>query len=40
MERRLGGKSPELLIAQFGKFLEKTKPGDEPTLDAIQAAMK
>jgi hypothetical protein len=40
MERRLSGKNPELLVAQFGQFLEKTKPRDEPTLDAIQAAMQ
>jgi hypothetical protein len=40
MTRRLSGKNPEQLVAQFGKFLEKTKPGEEPTLDEIQTAMK
>ncbi|MGI0015479.1 MAG: hypothetical protein ACREBU_18840 [Nitrososphaera sp.] len=40
MKTRLAGKNPELLIAKFGTFLEKTKPGIEPTLDEIQEAMK
>jgi predicted transcriptional regulator len=40
MNRRLAGKNPELLIAEFGRFLEKTKPGSEPTWDEIQQAMK
>lgn len=39
MTRRLSGKNPDLLIAEFGKFLDKTKPGAEPTLDEIQQAM-
>ncbi len=40
MKIRLAGKNPELLIAKFGTFLEKTKPGTEPALDEIQEAMK
>ncbi|MCI0494989.1 hypothetical protein L0Z72_08265 [candidate division KSB1 bacterium] len=39
MKRRLSGKNPELLIAEFGRFLEKTKPGSEPTLNEIEQAM-
>lgn len=39
MTRRLSGKNPDLLIAGFGKFLERTKPGAEPSLDEIQQAM-
>ncbi len=39
MTRRLSGKNPNLLIAEFGKFLEKTKPGVEPALDEIQQAI-
>jgi hypothetical protein len=38
MKSRLHGKNPELLIAEFGKFLEKTKPGPEPTLEELQRA--
>ena len=40
MKRRLSGKNPELLIAEFGRFLDTTKPGSEPTLDEIEQAMK
>lgn len=40
MRRRLNGKNSEVLISQFGKFLKQTKPGEEPTLDEIQVAMK
>ena len=40
MKSRLGGKSPDLLITEFGKFLQSTKIGDEPTLDEIQHAME
>ncbi len=40
MKTRLQGRNPSLLLAEFGKFLEKTKPGAEPTLDEIQEAMK
>lgn len=40
MKRRLRGKNSEFLINEFGKFLEKTKPGAEPALDEIQQAMK
>ena len=40
MKRRLRGRNPELLIAEFGRFLEKTKPGLEPTLDEIEHTMK
>lgn len=40
MERRLNGKNPELLIAQFGKFLEGTRPGDEPSHGEIEEARK
>ena len=36
MKKRLRGKNPELLIAKFGKLLEKTKPGEEATLEEIQ----
>jgi len=39
MKRRLSGKNPELLIAEFGHFLDKTKPGSEPTLDEIEQTM-
>lgn len=39
VNRQLGGKQPADLIADFGTFLEKTEPGDEPTLDDIQQAM-
>jgi len=39
MKRRLNGKNPELLISELGKFLQKTKHGDEPTLSEIQQAM-
>jgi len=38
MKRQLSGKNPELVIAQFGEFLEKTKPGDEPTAEEIDRA--
>lgn len=40
MKRRLSGKSPDFLIAEFGRFLNRTKPGPEPTLDEIEQAMK
>ncbi len=40
IRRRLRGKKPELLIAEFGKFLEKSKPGPEPTLAEIQRAQQ
>ncbi len=40
MKARLQGRNADLLIAAFGKFLEKTKPGDEPSLEEIQHAMK
>lgn len=40
MKTRLASKNPEFLIAEFGKFLEKTKIGTEPTLEEIQEAMK
>lgn len=40
MKTRLAGKNSKLLIAEFGRFLEKTKPGAEPSLDEIQQAMK
>ncbi len=40
MKKRLRGKNSELLIDRFGKFLEKTNPGAEPSLDEIQQAMK
>ena len=39
MKRRLNGKDPELLISVLGKFLQKTKHGDEPTLREIQQVM-
>ena len=39
MKRRLKGKNPELLISELGKFLQKTKNGDEPTLSEIQQVM-
>ena len=37
--KRLRGKNPELLIAQFGEFLDKEKPGDEPTSEEIEQAL-
>lgn len=40
MKQRLQHRNPDRLIADFGKFLEKTKPGVEPTLDEIREAMK
>ena len=40
MNRMLNGKNPEVLITEFGHFLQKTKPGSEPTLDEIEQAMK
>jgi predicted transcriptional regulator len=40
MKARLQGRNADLLIAAFGKFLEKKKPGDEPALDDIQHAME
>jgi predicted transcriptional regulator len=40
MKTRLAGKNSELLIAELGRFLEKTKPGTEPSLNEIQQAMK
>lgn len=39
MRRQLSGKNPELLVAEFGKFLRRTKAGDEPSLDEIERAM-
>ncbi len=39
MKSRLNGKDAELLISQLGKFLKKTKPGAEPTLEDIRRAM-
>ena len=40
MKSRLSGKNPDLVITKFGRFLEKAQPGNEPTLDEIQHAMK
>lgn len=40
MKRRLNGKNPELLIAEFGRFLNQTTPGTEPTIDEIHKAMR
>lgn len=40
MHRQLGGRKPADLIAAFGTFLEKSEPGEEPTLDNIQQAMR
>ena len=40
MKSRLRSKNPKLLIAEFGRFLEKTKPGPEPTLEEIQTALR
>ena len=39
MNRQLGGKKPADLITDFGTFLERSEPGEEPTLDEIQQAM-
>ena len=39
MKRRLSGMNPELLIAEFGRFLDRTKSGSEPTLDEIEQTM-
>lgn len=40
MEKRLHGKKTEQLLAAFGQFLDKTKPGLEPTLAEIQQAQQ
>lgn len=40
MKTRLAVKNSALLIAEFGKFLEKTKPGSEPALEEIQQALQ
>lgn len=40
MKRQLKGKDTEKLIKEFGNFLEKTKTGDEPSLDEIESAMQ
>lgn len=40
MKSRLSGKNPDLVIAKFGDFLQKTQLGDEPTIDEIQQAME
>ncbi|HQU74135.1 MAG TPA: hypothetical protein PKV71_04095 [Calditrichia bacterium] len=40
MRSRLNGKDPEALIAQFGKFLEQTQPGEEPSPEEIKKAMR
>lgn len=40
MEKRLQGKNPEQFLAAFGDFLDKTKPGSEPTLAEIQQAQQ
>jgi len=40
MKSRLSGKNPEDIISKFGTFLEKTHPGEEPTLEDIQQAME
>jgi len=38
MEARLQGRNADVLIAAFGKFLENTQSGDEPSLEEIQQA--
>lgn len=40
LKRQLSSKAPELLIAQLGEFLEKTRPGDEPDVEEIKQAMR
>ena len=40
MDRQLGGKKPADLIADFGAFLDQSEPGEEPTLDEVQQAMR
>ncbi|MFQ5629260.1 MAG: hypothetical protein ACE5I1_10905 [bacterium] len=40
MKRRLQGKNPERLISHFGEFLEKSRPGSEPTLQEVRQAME
>lgn len=40
MKRSLRGKDIDLLMAEFGKFLKKTKQGDERTLEEIQNALQ
>lgn len=40
MKRQLSGKNSEQLIRDFGNFLEKSTPGDEPSLDEIESAMQ
>jgi len=39
MKSRMKGKNPELLIKQFGQFLDKSRPGNEPSLEVIKEAM-
>jgi len=39
MKRRMSGRNPEFLIAEFGRFLDRTKPGSEPALDEIESAL-
>ena len=40
MKSRLSGKNPDLVIAKFGDFLQKTQLGGEPSIDEIQQAME
>ena len=40
MKRKLTGKNPEFLISEFGHFLEKSKPGPEPSSAEIERAKK
>ena len=40
MHRQLGARQPADLIAEFGAFLDQSEPGEEPTLDDIQQAMR
>ena len=40
MKRQLRGKDPDLLITEFGSFLERSKSGEEPSLKDIQKVIK
>ncbi|ETW96168.1 hypothetical protein [Candidatus Entotheonella palauensis] len=39
MNKQLGGKKPTDLIADFGDFLARSEPGDEPALEDIEQAL-
>ncbi|ETW98350.1 hypothetical protein [Candidatus Entotheonella palauensis] len=39
MNKQLGGKNPADLIADFGDFLDKSEPGEEPAPEDMQQAL-